>query len=132
MSEAPLKSPRDDLGLSNIAGTDAPSTQIVASNKFKLTTIVRARVEKLENDLSQLEAAVTAHAQGIVALATRSARTDNRIYAQYTSMATIHMAQCGTMAAPAVAGHMRGHELAARNSQSEHSQPHRFTSQAPM
>ena len=67
----------------------------MASNKSKLTAIVRARVEKLENALSRLEAAVKAHAQGIVALATGSARTDNRIYAQYTSMATIHMAQCG-------------------------------------
>ena len=95
VSEAPLKSLRADLGLSNIPGTDAPSTQFMAGNKSKLTAIVRARVEKLENALSRLEAAVKAHAQGIVALATRSARTDNRIYAQYTSTATIHRAQCG-------------------------------------
>ena len=53
------------------------------------------RVDKLENALIRLEATVQAQAQDVVALATGFALTDDRVYVQNTTTATVHMARCG-------------------------------------
>ena len=95
VAEAPLKSLRADLGLSSIPGAETPSMHFMAGDKHKLSAIVRARVQKLEDALTRLEGIVQAQAQDVVALATGFARTDNRVYVQNTCTATIHMARCG-------------------------------------
>ena len=92
----------------------------MAGNKSKLSAIVRARVEKLENALNRLEATVQTQAQDVVALATGFARTDNRVYVQNTATATIHMARCGddgrTICGwPYARSRARGPELPFRN-----------------
>jgi len=95
VSEAPLKSLRADLGLNSIPGNETPNMHFMAGDKSKLSAIVRARVQKLEDALNRLEATVQTQAQDVVALAIGFARTDNRVYVQNTATATIHMARCG-------------------------------------
>ena len=95
VSEAPLKSLRADLGLSTAPDTDDLCTRFMSGNTSKLSPLVRARVDKLENALIRLEATVQAQAQDVVALATRFTRTDDRVYVQNTTTATVHMARCG-------------------------------------
>ena len=45
--------------------------------------------------LTRLESIVQSQAQDVVAMATGFARTDNRVYVQNTTTATIHMARGG-------------------------------------
>ena len=82
VSDAPQKSLRADLGLCSISGTDGHNRHFMAGDNTKLTAAVRARVAKLENALSSLEAIVQTQAHDVVALATGFARTDNRVYVQ--------------------------------------------------
>ena len=51
----------------------------MASDKYKLSAIVRVRVQKLEDALTRLERIVQSQAQDVVALATGFARTDNSV-----------------------------------------------------
>ena len=96
VSDAPLESLRADLGLDSLPNKTAPSFSLNASNeKQKLTAAVRARVVKLEDALKKLEGVVQAQAQYVVALATGFARTDDRVFVQNTSTATIHVARSG-------------------------------------
>ena len=68
---------------------------MAGTDKQKVTAAVRARVVKLEDALKRLEGVVQAQAQDVVALATGFARTDNRVFVQNTSTATIHVARGG-------------------------------------
>ena len=95
VADAPLKSLRADLGLRSIPGTGPPNLHFMANGKDTLSAIVRARVQKLEDALTRLEGIVQSQAQDVVALATGFARTDNRVYVQNTTTATIHMARGG-------------------------------------
>jgi len=96
VSDAPLESLRADLGLESLPNKPAISFSINAScSKSQLTVAVRARVAKLEDALRRLEGVVQTQAQDVVALATGFARTDDRIYVQNTTTATIHVARSG-------------------------------------
>ena len=95
VADAPLKSLRTDLGLRSIPGTEPPNLHFMANGKDTLSAIVRARVQKLEDALTRLEGTVQSQAQDVVALATGFARTDNRVYVQNTTTATIHLARGG-------------------------------------
>jgi hypothetical protein len=86
VADAPLLSLRSDLGAavtraSLLSGADA-----------RTTSAVNARVRKLEKALRSLQHDVQGQAQDVVALATGFARTDNRVYVQNTTTATVHMA----------------------------------------
>ena len=95
VADVPLKSLRADLGICSIPGTDGHNRHFMAGDNTKLTAAVRARVAKLENALSSLDAIVQTQAHEVVALATGLARTDNRAYVQNSATVTTHMARCG-------------------------------------
>ena len=96
VSDAPLESLRADLGLESLPCKPALSFNLNASSgKKQLTDAVRARVAKLEDALKKLESVVQSQAQDVVSLATGFARTDDRVFIQNTSTATIHVARSG-------------------------------------
>ena len=97
VSDAPLESLRADLGLESLPSKPALNFSLNASSssKSQFTEAVRARVAKLEDALRKLEGVVQTQAHDVVALATGFARTDDRIYVQNTTTATIHLARSG-------------------------------------
>ena len=122
VADAPLKSLRADLGLSSIPRTETPSLHFMANDKYKLSAIVRARVQKLEDALTRLEGVVQSQVQDVVALASGFDRPDNMVYVQNTTTARIHMARSGDEGRticgwPYARARARGLELPFRNVQ---------------
>ena len=93
VAEAPLKTLRADLGLSSGStpgiGSIGPTTPAAG------TVVMRKRIAKLEAAIANLRDDMQTQAQDVVALATGFARTDNRLFVQNLSTATVHVARPG-------------------------------------
>ena len=93
VAEAPLKSLRTDLGL---PGTGTPGGgSFGPPSPGPSNAALRRRISKLESAITSLRGDMQTQAQDVVALATGYCRTDDRVFIQNVSTATVHVARAG-------------------------------------
>ena len=95
VADAPLRSLRGDLGLSDIrpqapASSHSPGEVAVSSTR---SSVVNRRLRSLEASLERMGKEVQSQAQDLVGLATEFARTDMRIFVLNTVTAAVHFAR---------------------------------------
>ena len=93
VAETPLKTLRADLGLTSGRTPGVGSSGPTKPNAG--AAVLRKRIAKLESAIANLRDDMLTQAQDVVALATGFARTDNRLFVQNLSTATIHVARPG-------------------------------------